>query len=101
NSDDYGSLQEYLKADEAFRKKVFNKPEYKKVREAKFAAMEREIDWHTYTIYPRQILEKYHKQMGVINRMRASIIYYELTFHYDMSVTEKDNILYLDPAVPW
>lgn len=97
---DFETLDDWLEARDAYRNKVFNQPKYKKVREAKFAAMEREIDWHTYTIYPKQILEKYHKEMGVINRMRASIIGYELTFHYDMSVTEKDNIQYLDPATP-
>lgn len=63
--------------------------------------MDQEIDWHTHTIYPRQIMHKYHDDIGFVNRMRASIVYYNLTFHYDMSVTEEDRILYLDPAVPW
>lgn len=100
NSDDYGSIAEYLVADKEFREKIFNQPEYKKVREAKRAAMDREIDWHTYTIYPRQIMQRYHDDMGFINRMRASIVDYTITFHYDMSVTKEDSILYLDPAVP-
>ena len=97
---DFKTLDDWLEARDEFRTKVFKKPEYKKIREAKFAAMEREIDWHTHTIYPRQIMQKYHDDMGFINRMRASIVYYNLTFHYDMSVSEKDRILYLDPAVP-
>lgn len=102
NSDDYKDMDEYLAADEAFREKIFNKPEYKQVREAKRAAMEREIDWHTHTIYPRQIMQKYHDNMSFVNRLRASRVDYNITFHYDMSVTEKeDEILYLDPAVPW
>ena len=101
NSDDYKDLDEYLAADDAYREKIFNKPKYKKIREAKLDAMEQQIDWHTHTIYPRQIMQKYHNDMGFVNRLRASIVYYDITFHYDMSVTEKDNILYLDPAVPW
>lgn len=101
NSDDYESMDEYLAADEAFRRQITNKPEYKKIREAKRAAMDKDIDWHTYTIYPREIIQKYHDEMGLINRLRASIVYYTITFHYDMSVTEKDEIMYLDPALPW
>lgn len=99
NSDDYGSMTEYLVADKKLKENVFNQPEYKKIREAKRVSMEKEIDWHTYTIYPGEVMQKYHDDMGFINRMRASIVYYTLTFHYDMSVTEKDRILYLDPAV--
>lgn len=101
NSDNYENMSEYLAADKAFREKIRNQPKYKKIREAKRAAMEREIDWHTHTIYPRDIMQKYHDDMGFVNRLRASIVYYTITFHYDMSVTEKDRILYLDPAVPW
>ena len=97
---DFKTLDDWLEARDEFRTKVFNKPEYEKVREAKRAAMDQEIDWHTHTIYPRQIMQKYHDDMGFVNRMRASIVYYNLTFHYDMSVTEEDRILYLDPAVP-
>lgn len=97
----FKTLDEYLKADEAFREQIYNQPQYKKTREAERVAMEREIDWHTYTIYPRQMMQKYHDDMSFINRMRASIVYYDITFHYDMSVTEEDSILYLDPALPW
>lgn len=97
---DFKTFDDWLEARDEFRTKVFNKPEYKKIREAKFAAMDQEIDWHTHTIYPRQIMQKYHDDMGFINRMRASIVDYTITFHYDMSVTEEDSILYLDPAVP-
>ncbi|MGP5504886.1 hypothetical protein [Psychrobacter celer] len=97
---DFKTFDDWLEARDEFRAKVFNKPEYKKIREAKFAAMDQEIDWHTYTIYPRQIMQRYHDDMGFINRMRASIVDYTITFHYDMSVTEEDSILYLDPAVP-
>lgn len=97
---DFKTFDDWLEARDEFRTKVFNKPEYKKIREAKFAAMDQEIDWHTHTIYPRQIMQKYHDDMGFINRMRASIVDYTITFHYDMSVTKEDSILYLDPAVP-
>lgn len=100
-SEDYESMDEYLAEYEIFRRKINNEPKYKKIQEAKRTAMENETDWHTYTIYPRQMMQKYHNDMGFINRLRASIVYYNLTFHYDMSVTEKDSILYLDPAVPW
>ena len=97
---DYENYEKWLEEMYEFRRRVRNKPEYEKVREAKRAAMDQEIDWHTHTIYPRQIMQRYHDDMGFINRMRASIVDYTITFHYDMSVTEEDSILYLDPAVP-
>ena len=96
--DDYKSRAAFEKAKNDFYEQLFNVPKYKAMREAKRASKEA-IDWHTYTIYPQEIMQKLDKERST-HPMSTSEVTVILTFYDDFSVTVSNNLRYLDAIHP-
>lgn len=97
-SGSYSSDEEWHKADKAYFAKIYNMPKYKSIEEARLKS-KNTIKWHNFTIYPRQIMQKY-ENMSLKNAIRPSILYYDITFKYDNSVNIKEHLQYLDEIEP-
>lgn len=91
--DNYESRAAFEKAKDKFYERLFNIPKYKAVREAKRASKEA-IDWHTYTFYPRKVMQKYDN-LSPYNYARSSFVHYDITFNPDFTVTTDEYIRYL------
>ena len=50
--------RDYESKEDAYYDAMYKLPKYKKIEEARKAAIEK-IDWHTYTIHPQQLMDKY------------------------------------------
>ena len=96
--DNYESRAAFEKAKDDFYERLFNIPKYKAMREAKRASKEA-IDWHTFTIYPQKIMQKYDKERS-IHPMSTSEVTVILTFYDDLNVTVSDNLKYLNAIHP-
>ena len=91
--ENYESKAAFESAKDDFYENLFNIPEYKAVREAKLASKEA-IDWHTYTFYPRKVMQKYDN-LSHYNYARSSFVHYDITFNPDFTVTTDEYIRYL------
>ncbi|MBP3947039.1 hypothetical protein [Psychrobacter sp. K31L] len=96
--DNYESRAAFEKAKDHFYEQLFSIPKYKAMREAKRTSKDA-IDWHTYTIYPQKIMQKYDKEHST-HPMSTSEVTIVLTFHDDLSITISDNLKYLNASHP-
>ena len=94
--DNYESRAAFEKAKDDFYEKLFSIPKYKAVREAKIASKEA-INWHTYTFYPRKAMKKY-ENLSPYNRIRSSVVEYDIDFNPNFTVTTEEYLRYLDPV---
>lgn len=98
DSGKYSSDEEWRKAHKAYFDKIYNMPKYKEIELARQKS-KNAIKWHTYTIYPKRIMQKY-EGMSLKDAVRSSIIYYDLIFNYDHSVSVKEKLQFLDDINP-
>ena len=94
----YSRDEEWRKAHKAYFDQIYNMPKYKEIELARQKS-KNAIKWHTYTIYPKRIMKKY-EGMSLKDAVRPSIIYYDLIFNYDHSVSVKEKLQFLDDINP-
>ena len=84
--------RDYESKEDAYYEAMYKLPKYKKIEEARTAAIEK-IDWHTYTIHPQQLMDKYkykipkgEKSYRLTPYSWSTVLWVTLNIEPDMSV---------------
>ena len=84
--------RDYDSKKDAYYDAMYKLPKYKKIEEARTAAIEK-IDWHTYTIHPQQLMDKYkykipkgEKSYRLTPYSWSTVLWVTLNIEPDMSV---------------
>lgn len=100
--------RDYNSSEDTYYEAMYKLPKYKKIEEARQESIEK-IDWHTYTIYPQQLMDEYKykipegkKWYRITPYSWSTKLWVKLVVQPDMSViVEKDYRFFYSGNGSW
>lgn len=105
---DYKTIEEWDKANDSYWQQIKQLPQFKAYKEAKHKSIEN-IEWHTITIHPQEIMNKYKGKIPyedvksfprISPYLRSTNLILYITVNPDMSVTLKEDYQFKQPGKP-